>query len=74
MDQHDKKTAYNLAVHHGIHFWLGPCPLCGDDTKANRALVYEPGKAGRAVYLCLNCRTRFTRTALQVAHAVRVAQ
>jgi len=72
MDQQDNRTAYELAVHHGIDFWPNACPLCGDDTPDQRALANEPGDHGEATYCCHNCLTRFTRIWFAVAHVVKV--
>lgn len=74
MNQYDTRTAYGLAVHHGVNFWPNACPLCGDTTTCGRALVFEPGPHGEAVYLCDNCQTRFTRIFFAVAHVVKVNQ
>ena len=74
MDQQDNRTAYDLAVLHGIEFWPNACPLCGDSTPYGRTLVDGPGDHGEAIYLCSNCVTRFTRIWFAVAHVVKVNQ
>lgn len=71
MHTHETSTAYGLAVKHGLDFWPGRCPSCGDTTQHGRVLDDEPGRDGRARYFCRNCKTTFERTLLEVGRYVR---